>query len=89
MSERTESILARLRNTNLMDDYARIEAADEIDRLRQALRYGIGTVLNERSNEKLPLEWTPDSGIGRMLAALDIDATCMDDTVRAALGGQS
>ena len=61
------------------------EAASEVDRLKAALRYGIGAAINELEAQNLPREWSPGSGIGVMLAALGCKSTRYDDAVKAAL----
>lgn len=72
----------RLRFSANPDDW---DAAAKIEQLTEALRFGIGAALNELTAHNIPLEWSPNSGIGRMLAALGVDATTMTDEVRAAL----
>lgn len=57
----------------------------EMLRLEAALRWGIGAALNELTARNIPLEWSPNGGIGKMLAALGVNATTMTDEVLAAL----
>lgn len=56
-------------------------AADEIKSMRTALCWGIGAALNEMKARSLPLEWSPEGGIGKMLAALGVTATKMTPEV--------
>ena len=60
----------------------------EIDQLREALRYGCGAEINELVARDLPAEWSPNSGIGKMLAALGCSSTTLDVAARAALEGK-
>lgn len=60
-------------------------AAEEIEMLRAALKIGIGCTLNELATHKLPLEWSPDAGLGTMLKALGCSSTKFDEEVRKLL----
>lgn len=57
----------------------------EIETLRAALKIGVGCTLNELAQAKLPLEWTPDAGLGTMLKALGCSSTKFDESVRKLL----
>lgn len=61
------------------------EAADLIESLQAALRYGVGAAMNDLVARGFPLEWSGDSGIGRMLMALGCRALCDGPDVRAVL----
>jgi hypothetical protein len=54
-------------------------------RLLHALRYGLGCQLNTMIADGMTLEWTPESGIGVMLAALGCTSTMFDASARRAL----
>lgn len=56
-----------------------------LDALRAALRYGVGCAINELVSRDLPLEWSPNSGIGTMLAALGCNSLTFDVAARSAI----
>ena len=70
------------------DVLALVAAAKANAQLVEALRYGAGSAINELTARSLPPEWSPESGIGKMLSALGCHETRLNDTVRSALSGQ-
>lgn len=73
--------------SEMMDEAGDLKA--ENHRLREALSWGIGAALNELKASDLPLEWSPNGGIGRMLAALGVVATSMTPEVWDVVQGKS
>lgn len=68
------------------DALARKDA--KIDELREALCWGVSAALNELQARGLPLEWSPSGGIGKMLAALNVNATTMTPEVWGVVQGK-
>lgn len=61
------------------------QAADRIETLEEALRFGTGCAINELVAAGKTTEWGPTSGIGTMLKALGCNSTHLDAAVRITL----
>lgn len=95
MTDKTD-ITERLRSSKQYDfkspemqrwQQDRLDAADEIERLRGALLNSLGVMLNEEADKgSVPAEWSRTCGLGVITEVLGIDPTAK--AARAALTGK-
>lgn len=74
---RAEAVVAKLAECGFT-----IEKVDAVEGLRTALKFGIGSALNELVAIGMPLEWSSNSGLGKMLTALGCTSLSYDEGVR-------